>query len=77
MRKPMTLRVYEAVCPDDIIADDDPRRKAIIDEMRVVLFGTVEQAKSKIAWWGMTPQGISGFIRKARRHHAILKREGV
>jgi len=66
------IRIYEALCPDDKICMDDPRRGAIIHEMR-----TIHHAKSNkeaiavIAWWEAwpNPQHTTAldFVRAARK----------
>lgn len=50
------IRVYESLCQDDRIADNDPRRDAIITEMRAIeLAGTDEEAVEVIEWWNAWP----------------------
>lgn len=53
--KPLKLRVYEQLCPNDPIDSTDPRRAAIIAEMDVIL--DPRRSAKLIApmiyrWWG-------------------------
>jgi len=66
------IRIYETLCPDDLIHDDDPRRSAIIAEMRAIHRAKNEGlAEIVVAWWGAwpTPQHGSAreFVRAARK----------
>lgn len=46
------LALYETMCPEDEIRKDDPRRGAIIAEMRGVCRArTVPEAAKFIEWW--------------------------
>lgn len=50
------IHVYESLCPDDHIADNDPRRDDIIAEMRAIeRAGTYAEAVEVIEWWDAWP----------------------
>lgn len=50
------IRIYETLCPDDPIRDDDPRRGAIVAEMRAIRHAKTEQeAVAVIEWWRAWP----------------------
>lgn len=66
------IRIYEALCPDDHIAKDDPRRSAIMAEMRdVCRANTLADAVDVIAWWNAWPnpqyQTAKEFAKEARK----------
>ena len=47
---------YEALCPSDKISQNDPRRPAIIAEMRSIdKATTLPQAAQAVAWWNAWP----------------------
>lgn len=65
------IRTYEALCPDDKIAQDDPRREVIIAEMRAIQeAATDEEAVAIIDWWNAWPnpqhQTALEFVQAAR-----------
>lgn len=73
MKKSLPLKIYEAICPDDVIRDEDPRRDAIIAEMEAVLSETdINKAADIIEWWGFSNyessrRGAKVFVRRAWR----------
>jgi hypothetical protein len=65
------VEIYEALCPDDPLDQDDPRRGAIVAEMqRVVEAKTDEEASGVIEWWGAWPnphhESPREFVQSAR-----------
>ena len=65
------IRIYEKLCPDDPIHDDDPRRGAIMAEMRSIHHAKTEQeAVAVIEWWQAWPnpqhQTVLELVREAR-----------
>jgi len=65
------IRLYEALCPDDPIMRDDPRRPDIIAEMRHVCTAKTEaEAVKAVEWWNSWPNQEFAtsldFVRKAR-----------
>lgn len=72
MKKGRHQRVYETLCPGDVLADDDPRRPVIIAEMKAIeRAATDEDAARVVEWWGSWPnphhQSAVEFAREARR----------
>ncbi len=66
------ISTYEALCPRDRISPSDPRRPAIIAEMRAIHRAkTAAQAAAVIAWWAVWPNDqhstAEDFCRDARR----------
>lgn len=50
------LKIYEILCPDDPIFEDDPRRPAIIAEMHDIHRAASEaEAVKVIEWWRAWP----------------------
>ena len=75
------IRIYETLCPDDKIARDDPRRDAIMDEMRAIHKAKSEDdAVSVIAWWNAWPnpqhQTVIEFVQAAREMMSNVKVTG-
>lgn len=71
MRTSKYIRIYEMLCPDDPIRDDDPRRGAIMAEMRAIRHAKTEhEAATFIEWWQAWPnprhQTALEFVREAR-----------
>lgn len=65
------IRIYETLCPDDKIVRDDPRRNAIMAEMRAIHRAkTSDDAVAVVAWWNAWPnpqhQTANEFVRAAR-----------
>ena len=65
------IQLYETLCPDDPIMRDDPRRPAIIAEMRHVCTAKTEaDAVKAVEWWNSWPnpefETPMDFVRKAR-----------
>lgn len=65
------LKIYEALCPDDPISDDDPRLPGILAEMRDIHCApTEEDAIKVIEWWQAWPNSWhlipEEFVRDAR-----------
>jgi hypothetical protein len=65
------LKVYELLCPDDNIRQDDPRRNDIIGEMKNIHKAkTIEEAAEVILWWDSWPnprhQTATEFVAEAR-----------
>jgi hypothetical protein len=66
------IRIYEMLCPDDQITRDDPRRGAIMAEMRAIHKAkTDDEAAAVIAWWNVWPnpqhQTALEFVQAARK----------
>ena len=66
------IRIYETLCPDDWIDRDDPRRGAIMAEMRAIHRAkTEDEAVAVIYWWNAWPnpqhQTATEFVRAARQ----------
>jgi len=64
--------IYETLCPDDVLHAEDPRRPAILEEMRLVVEApTDSQAAEVVAWWNSwpNPQHLSAteFVVEARQ----------
>lgn len=68
-RKSKMLQVYESLCPNDPIADDDPRRADIIREMLTVRQAkTIQDATKVVDWWDWDScQQMYAWLRKARK----------
>lgn len=50
------VEIYETLCPDDPLNQDDPRRGPIIAEMQMVVeAATDEEATRVIEWWRTWP----------------------
>lgn len=66
------IRIYEALCPGDHIGRDDPRRGAVIAEMRAIHQAKTEDAAvAVIDWWNAWPnqqhKTAGEFVRAARK----------
>lgn len=63
------LDIYEAICPSDPVAADDPRRASIIAEMRRICLAADNRTAAKIVdWWGWdSDQELIAFVAKVRR----------
>jgi hypothetical protein len=66
------IAIYEKLCPDDPLVDDDPRRPAIMAEMRAIHKAATEaDAASVVEWWQVWPnpqhQTPIEFVQDARR----------
>ncbi|EKD98918.1 MAG: hypothetical protein ACD_23C00214G0001 [uncultured bacterium] len=64
------LKAYEHLCPDDALCDVDPRRGAIIAEMKAVHRAKTErEAAAIIEWWDAWPnpqhRNANEFVRAA------------
>lgn len=75
------IRIYETLCPDDKIARDDPRRAAIIGEMRAIHRAkTDDEAVAVVAWWHAWPnpqhQAAIEFVQAARKMMSNAGHEG-
>lgn len=65
-------RIYEKLCPDDPIADEDPRRPVIMAEMRAIHQAATEaDAVAVIEWWQAWPnpqhRTALEFVQEARQ----------
>lgn len=74
------LRIYESLCPDDPIGDEDPRRPAILAEMRDIHRAPTEAAAvAIIEWWKAWPNPLHQtpleFVQEARRLMALPEKE--
>ncbi len=72
MRKSMYQSVYERLCPDDILERDDPRRPAIIAEMKDIAAAKTDiEAVKVVEWWGVWPNEQHAtaleFVQQVRR----------
>lgn len=63
------IAVYEALFPSDQISEDDPRRGAIIAEMRAVhLANTTAEARQVVEWWPWESQAqCTRWVNRARK----------
>jgi hypothetical protein len=66
------IRIYEALCQSDSVSKDDPRRQAIISEMRAIHNARTNAiAAAVIRWWDVWPNEqhstAEEFCRDARR----------
>ena len=65
------IRTYETLCPDDPVTRNDPRRGAIMAEMRAIHKAkNDEDAADVIDWWQVWQhdrQLALEFVREARR----------
>jgi hypothetical protein len=66
------IGIYELLCPDEHVAKDDPRRGAIIAEMRAIEKApTAKEAAQVIEWWDTWPNPLHRsalqFARQARK----------
>ena len=63
------IKVYETICPDDIIADDDTRRDEIIAEMKAIEKAkSTKEAAKIIAWWCWdSPGDCTRWVTRARK----------
>ena len=64
------IKIYEQLCPNDLITIDDYRRDVIIAEMRAIHRAkTVEEAARIIEWWGWDYNVMDSrkWVRKARK----------
>jgi hypothetical protein len=61
--------VYEKMCPDDQLTDDDPRKRDIIAEMKLIAKSkTNREGAAIIEWWGWdSDQELIAFVAKARK----------
>jgi len=74
------LRIYETLCPDDPIDEEDPRRRAILAEMREIHRAPTEAAAVVIIeWWQVWPnpqhQTPLEFVQEARRLMALPEKQ--
>lgn len=66
------VRIYETLCPDDLLSKDDPRRPVIIEELKAVVRAKTDaDAVSVIAWWNVWPnpqhQTPLEFVQKVKQ----------
>lgn len=66
------IATYEALCPDDQIDRDDPRRGLIMAEMRAIHRAKTDaDAVAVVAWWSAWPNqyhlSAVEFVRDARK----------
>ena len=68
------IEIYQSLC-SDLVSDDDPRRQAIIEEMRIVCTSRKNsEAVDAIEWWGWdTDRTALDFVREARAMYRSLK----
>lgn len=68
------LRTYHALCPEDLISDDDPRRGDIMAEMRAIRAAkTDEDAARIIEWWGWPGPHYRTALEFAREARRIMR----
>lgn len=72
MKKNRFQKVYEILCPEDVLEYDDPRRPAIIAEMKdVACAASIDEAVKVIAWWNVWPNAAhetpEQFVKDVRR----------
>lgn len=75
--RPKLVAVYQRVCPNDQLADTDPRRSVIAAEMLDVgMAPTPDAALQVIAWWDSRPENLKPIVEDVRRSFRRLKLEG-
>jgi hypothetical protein len=68
------IAVYERLCPDDVIAVDDPRRGMIAAEVYDVgTAATLKEALQVIQWWGQDSVQTKEFVIATRRAVSRMK----
>ncbi|WP_039784145.1 hypothetical protein [Herbaspirillum huttiense] len=68
--------LYERLCPDDIVALDDPRRPSIAAEvLDVGRAENIAEALSVIEWWRQPEAWARTFVTSVRRSYARMKFE--
>ena len=65
-------KIYETLCPNDILSKDDPRRSLIIEEMKSIHHAKTEaDAVAVIEWWNAWPnpqhESALEFVQEARK----------
>lgn len=62
------IAVYQRLCPDDQVADDDPRRPVIAAEvLDVGRAPTIKEALHVIEWWRQPEEWAREFAVSVRR----------
>lgn len=73
------IKLYHLMCPLDEVTKDDPRRAAIIAEMRYIVNPkhSIKKAAEYIRWWGGWSEKDSPeeFVKQARKQYAAISRE--
>ncbi|MEM4203017.1 MAG: hypothetical protein QXS54_03000 [Candidatus Methanomethylicaceae archaeon] len=73
------IKLYQLMCPLDEVTKDDPRRAAIIAEMRYITNPkrSIEDAANYIRCWGGWSEKDSPeeFVKRARERYASIKNE--
>jgi hypothetical protein len=71
------VAIYQRVCPNDQLADNDPWRPVIAAEMLDVgMAPTPEAALQVIAWWDSHPENLKPIVDDVRRSFKRMKLEG-
>lgn len=74
MTRSKFIAAYEAAIPDDPIADDDPRRADIWNEMREVRAArSLEDAAQVIAWWNLPADETLRIAAKIRATLGVVE----
>lgn len=72
--KAKLIALYERVCPEEVIAVDDPRRDCIAAEMLDI--GLAPNAKAGlevIAWWDPIHENLKPTVAKVRKRFRSVK----
>lgn len=71
------IALYARLCPEDVVAIDDPRRDVIAAEMLDIgLAPSPEAALQVIAWWDPIADNLRPIVAGVRRSFSRLKLEG-
>ena len=75
--KAKLVALYSRVCPDDVLAGNDPRRDCIAAEMLDIgLAPSPKAAMEVIAWWDPIQENLKPIVTGVRRSFRSLKLEG-
>lgn len=70
------IAVYERLCPDDQVADDDSRRPVIAAEVLAVgRAPSIKDALEVIEYWRQPPERANEFVSAVRRAVGRMKLE--
>lgn len=72
------IALYERLCPEDPIEDDDPRRDSIAHEVYdVAMAPSQQEALDILSFWDVPDDWASQFAAKARTSVRRMKLEGL
>lgn len=75
--KAKLLALYTRLCPEDILASDDPRRDSIVAEiLDIGLAPNADAALQVIAWWDPVADNLKPMVAGVRRSFGRMKLEG-